>query len=241
MAGGVLALDREVTARGATAPLRFDAAERFEYGFRVHPSFSCPGCAVASPAPGRQKCARCGLEFAIFPGYASDPSVVPPPPAGNAQVIRVKAPAGFTVRYGVLEVYGVAEGELDPVLAVSEMNKSGVAFPEIVSLTFWRERDWLVAVLAGLTLIPLGLFLLAMFVVLVAAGKAAGGVTFLLFGVGLFGLGAWAVHRGVIVQKHLVRVAGIHRTLRVRFDRGARDAFRLELLRRAGLPPCDMP
>jgi hypothetical protein len=156
-------------------------------------------------------------------------------------VIRVKAPAGFTVRYGVLEAYGVAEGELDPVIAASEMNKSGVAYPEIVSLTFWRKPDWVVAVLAGLTLVPLGLGLLAIAVVGLVAGQGGSVVFTLLFGLGLLGLGGWSVHRGLVVKKHFVRVVGLYRTIDVRFDRGSRDTFRLELLRRAGLPPVDMP
>jgi hypothetical protein len=207
----------------------------------MHPAFSCPGCGATCPGPGCQTCARCGLALAIFPGYASDPSVVPPHPAGNTQVIRVKAPSGFTVRYGVLEAYGVAEGELDPVIAASEMNKSGVAYPEIVSLTFWRKPDWVVAVLAGLTLMPIGLIALAISIVGLVAGQAGGVIPMLLVWLGLVGLGGWSVHRGLVVKKQFARVVGLYRTIDVRFDRGARDTFRLELLRRAGLPPVDMP
>jgi hypothetical protein len=44
-----------------------------------------------------------------------------------------------------------------------------------------------------------------------------------------------------VVKKQFARVVGLYRTIDVRFDRGARDTFRLELLRRAGLPPVDMP
>jgi hypothetical protein len=207
----------------------------------VHPAFGCPSCGATCPGPGPQTCARCGLRLAIFSGYASDPSVVPPHPAGNAQVVRVKAPSGFTVRYGVLEAYGVAEGELDPVIAASEMNKFGVAYPEIVSLTFWRKTDWVVAILAGITLVPIGLFLAGISLVALFGGSSGGVIATLLFGLGFLGLGAWAVHKAIVVKKHFVRVVGIHRTIDVRFDRGARDTFRLELLRRAGLPPVDMP
>jgi hypothetical protein len=207
----------------------------------MHPAFGCPSCGATCPGPGPQTCARCGLRLAIFPGYASDPSVVPPHPAGNAHVVKVKAPSGFTVRYGVLEAYGVAEGELDPIIAASEMNKSGVAYPEIVSLTFWRKPDWVVSILAGITLVPIGLAITGVGVVGAAAGQIGAVIVPLLFGLGLLGLGGWSVHRGVVVKKHFVRVVGLHRTIDVRFDRGSRDAFRLELLRRAGLPPVDMP
>lgn len=167
--------------------------------------------------------------------------MVPPHPAGNVHVIRVKAPAGFTVRYGVLEAYGVAEGELDPVIAASEMNKSGVAYPEIVSLTFWRKTDWVVAVLAGITFVPIGLALTGIAVVGIAVGAAGSVIVSLLFGVAFLGLGGFFVHRALVVKKQFARVVGLYRTIDVRFDRGARDTFRLELLRRAGLPPVDMP
>jgi hypothetical protein len=141
----------------------------------------------------------------------------------------------------VLEAYGVAEGELDPVIAASEMNKSGVAYPEIVSLTFWRKPDWVVAILAGLTLVPIGLICVAISIVGIVAGEGGRVVLVPLFGLAFLALGGGAIHRGLVVKKHFVRVAGLYRTIDVRFDRGARDAFRLELLRRAGLPPVDMP
>lgn len=205
------------------------------------PGFDCPSCATPASGPGPQVCGRCGLRFALYPGYAADPSVVPPPPQGNVERIKVKAPGAFMMRFAVLEPFGVADGDLDPLIAQAELSKSGIGFPDVVSITLYRKPDFIDVGVATVLAAPIALGTLWGAIALLSRGASAGGLIVLAIAL-LFVAGTGFLYfRGLKIQKHLVRVIGRNHKLDLRIDRGPRDRFRLELLRRVGLPPVDMP
>lgn len=197
---------------------------------------SCPRCGgAAQPSPGPQRCAACGGAFALYVGAALDPSVPVPAPNPHAPIVKVRSAGLATHRFGVIEPLGVAEGELDPIVATMQMDKAGVAWGDVCSISVWRAPDWVELVAALLVPVPLGLLLLVL-AVTVGPGFAFGGLPFAL-------LGAFMVYRAVVRQRHYARVVGRYRTVTIRFDRPGwrRELFHNELLRRAGLPPAPIP
>lgn len=161
-----------------------------------------------------------------------DPSVQPPPPSPGK--VQVKAASLFSYRLGVVEAEGVAAGELDPVIAMVAMDKSGVAHHDILTISVWRKID--VRALVVAFLFPLPMALLGLVVLL---DNAAGLFLLLPFG----SLGAWMLYRAFGIRRSFVRVAGRYRTIEIRFDKPVwrRRKFHDEVLRRAGLPPAEIP
>lgn len=199
-------------------------------------AMSCPRCGhAATPAAGPQTCSSCRGTFALHPGAASDPSVVPPPPHPSLETIRVRSAGAFTYRFGAVEPLGVAEGTLDPVIAVGEMDRNGVAWPDVVSIAVWRKPDWVELVIAILVPIPLAL----LGWVLVFAASAG----FLFLALPFTLVGAFMVHRAMLRKKHFARVVGRWGPIEIRFDRPGwrRQRFHSELLRRAGLRDSPIP
>jgi hypothetical protein len=196
----------------------------------------CPRCGhAATPAAGPQTCPSCRGVFALYAGAASDPSVVPPPPHPALDVVRVRSAGAFTYRFGVVEPLGVAEGTLDPVIAVGEMDRSGIAYPDIVSIAVWRKLDVLELVIAILVPLPLALLF---WVTTFTAGAG-----FLVLALPFSLLAAFMIYRAVVRQKHFVLVVGRWGPIEIRFDRPGwrRKRFHAELLRRAGLRDAPIP
>jgi hypothetical protein len=197
---------------------------------------SCPRCGYpAAPATGPQTCRICRRTFALYAGAASDASTVPPPPHPSLDIVRVRSAGAFTYRFGVVEPLGVAEGTLDPVIAVGEVSRNGIAYPDIVSIAVWRKLDVLELGIA--ILVPLPIALLGW----VSTVTAGAGFLFLALPFSL--LAAFMIHRAVGRKKHFVRVVGRDGALEIRFDRPGwrRKRFHAELLRRAGLRDAPIP
>lgn len=192
---------------------------------------SCPRCLFPSPAFGLQVCRSCGRPFSLYAGACADPSIVPAP-AGPK--VEVKTPATFTLRYGVLDERGVAEGMLDPVIGMLPVDSQGVAWGDIVSIAVWRTISWIDLVFAVLIPMPLGALFLAL--ALEAPGALAGAAVF-------GAITAFLLYRAVVVQACRARVIGRYRTIVVRFDRPLRrrQTFHDELVRRAGQTPLALP
>jgi hypothetical protein len=199
-------------------------------------AMSCPRCGYpATPAAGPQTCQTCRGDFALYPGAASDPSVVPPPAHPALESIRVRSAGVATYRFGVVDPLGVSEGALDPVIAVGEIERSGIAWQDIMSIAVWRKLDIVELVIAILIPAPLALlFWLTVFT------SSAG---FLVLALPFTALAAFMIHRAVGRKKHFVRVAGRWGVIEIRFDRPGwkRKRFHSELLRRAGLRDAPIP
>jgi len=160
-----------------------------------------------------------------------DPTLVPSP---SGPKIQVKSPGAFLMRYGVIDERGVAEGALDPVVAMVPVDTSGVAWHDIVSIAFWRSVAWTDLVVALIVPLPIAFGLGWL------ATKAAGAAIPALFFAFLGGLLLW---RALGVKKCQARVIGRYRTIVVRFDRPfyRRQQFHDELARRAGNQVGAMP
>lgn len=198
-------------------------------------TMGCPHCnAPASPSPEPQTCHGCGRRFALYPGYALDPTVVPPPFDPRIAVVRVKWASLVTYKFGELQAHGVGSGNNDPILGMIPMDQSGVLFPDISSVTFWRKIGWLEAVLATLTFLPITLALLA-----ATFRSPVVFVPMLVFAL----LTTWIYYQAFFIRHQWVRVVGRYRVLDIRFDRPLwrRKRFYTELLRRTGLPFREMP
>lgn len=202
----------------------------------MNAAMTCPRCGYpTAPAAGPQTCQSCRGTFAWYPGAASDPSVVPPPPHPALDIVKVRSAGAFTYRFGVVEPLGVAEGTLDPVIAVGEMNRNGIAYRDIVSIAVWRKLD---AVELGIAiLIPLPMALLGWLTTFTA------GAGFLFLALPFSALAAFMIYRAVGRKKHFVRVVGRWGAIEIRFDRPGwrRKRFHAELLRRAGLRDAPIP
>jgi hypothetical protein len=200
---------------------------------------SCPRCGVsARPSNGPQRCGGCDRPFALYTGYAADPSVVPPPPDPRAHRIQVKS----GLRVGTVEAVGVSEGVMDPVIGLVPVETSGVMFPDIVSIAVWREPDWVELAVAVLVPLPIGAFFAFVgIIVLIKTGFS--GLTMAAIAVALLLLAAFMIRRALVTQKNIARVFGRHRCITVRFDRpgGQRVRFHDELLARAGQRPAAIP
>jgi hypothetical protein len=199
-------------------------------------AMTCPLCGYpASPAAGPQTCRTCRGSFALYPGAASDPSVVPPPPHPALESIRVRSAGAVTYRFGVVDPLGVSEGTLDPVIAVGEIERNGIAWNDIVSIAVWRKLDVVELVIA--IFIPVPLALLGWFLV-VSSGAGA-----LFLALPFSALAAFMIHRAVGRKKHFVRIVGRWGPIQIRFDRPGwkRKRFHAELLRRAGLRDAPIP
>lgn len=197
--------------------------------------FMCPRChAPASASPAPQVCTACRGKFALYPGAASDPSVVPPPPT-NDRPVKVRSAGVFSYRFGLVEAFGVAEGELDPVVAMLPTNKNGVAWPDILSIAVWRVPDWVELVVATLVPVPLAVLFLAL-----SFGQSPG---FLVLAVPFSLLGGFMLHRALKRRRHFLRVVGRYGVVTLRFDRPGwrRARFHREVLRRAGLRDAAIP
>ena len=197
---------------------------------------TCPHCGrPAMPSPAAQTCSSCQGVFALYPGAASDASVVPPPPNPSLEIIQVRSAGAATYSFGAVEPFGVAEGMLDPVIAVGEVSRNGIAWPEIASIAVWRKLDVVELVIAILVPVPLALL---GWVLTVSAGIGA-----LFLAVPFTALAAFMIYRAVGRKKHFVRVVGRWGAIQIRFDRPGwkRERFHSELLRRAGLPHAPIP
>lgn len=146
----------------------------------------------------------------------------------------MKAAGLVSYRLGIVEAEGVAAGDTDPVLGMIPMDKSGVAHGDILTISVWRKIDVLALVVALLVPVPLALLGLA------ATLESVAGL-FLLVPFGT--LGAWMLYRALGIRRNFVRVVGRYRAIEIRFDKPSwrRRKFHDELLRRAGLPPAEIP
>ncbi len=193
--------------------------------------FSCPRCDTPAPGPGAQTCSVCHKPFTLYTGCVMDPSLSPSP---GGPKLQVKSPGAFLMRYGVIDERGVAEGALDPVVALVPVDTSGVAWHDVVSIAFWRSPAWTDLVVALLIPLPIafGLGWLAM--------NATGAAIPALFFATIGGVLLW---RALGVMKCQARIIGRYRTIIVRFDRPfwRRRQFHDELVRRAGGTAGAMP
>lgn len=202
----------------------------------MNAAMSCPRCFFpAQPAMSVQQCTACRGTFVLYPGAATDPAIVPPPPLPTTQAIRVRSAGAFEYRFGIVEAFGVAEGALDPVIGRVATEKNGIAWPDVISIAVWRKLDVLELVVALLVPVPLAL-VFWICVIMASAG-------FLFLAVPLSLLGAFMIHRAVVRKKNFVRVCGRYGFVTVRFDRPGwrRLRFHSELLRRAGLRDAPIP
>jgi hypothetical protein len=197
--------------------------------------FSCPRCdAPSTPSRAVQTCARCGGAFTLHAGAAHDPSIVLPPPNAIVPIVKVRSAGLATHHFGVIEPLGVAEGELDPIIASVALDKSGVAWGDVVSIAVWRKPDWVELAVAIVLAAPFSLGLLA-------GSFALPGL--LVVSLPLTLLTGWMIYRALKIQKNYARIVGRYRTITIRFDRPGRRRrlFHGELLRRAGLPDAPIP
>lgn len=202
----------------------------------MNPAMTCPHCGYpATPAAIAQTCGTCRGTFALYAGAATDPTVAPPPPHPGLEIIQVRSAGAATYSFGAVEPFGVAEGMLDPVIAVGEVSRNGIAWPEIVSIAVWRKLDVFELVIALFVPLPLG--------VLGWVWTVGAGVAGLVVALPFTALAAFMIHRAVVRKKHFVRVVGRWGAIRIRFDRPGwkRKRFHAELLRRAGLRDAPIP
>lgn len=199
-------------------------------------AMTCPHCGYpTTPSGAPQTCTTCRKVFALYPGAATDPSVVPPPPNPALDIIQVRSAGAATYSFGAVEPYGVAQGTLDPVIAVGEVSRNGIGWGEIASIAVWRKLDIVELFIA--ILIPVPLALLFWFLTFATgAGFLAGALPF-------SALAAFMIYRAVGRKKHFVRVVGRWGAIEIRFDRPGwkRKRFHSELLRRAGLRDAPIP
>lgn len=196
---------------------------------------SCPLCqSPAQPGHGAQRCTQCNGQFALHAGTLLDQAVSPPTLDHRLPRIKVKSAGLLTYRMGLLEPQGVVEGTLDPVTGAIPMDSVGVLYADIFTVAIWRKVDVGRIVLA--VLVPL--LLAAMFATGLASSPWFALPT--LFFLAIFGVMFYA---SVFVKKNFVRVAGRNRLFTIRFDRPIwkRRSFHDELLRRAGIPPQQIP
>jgi hypothetical protein len=198
-------------------------------------AFSCPRCAAAAtPQPAVQTCPGCGGAFTLQAGVAGGAPLDLPTPGPGWEHIRVKSPGVVVMSYGQLDMVGIAEGNLDPILGTLPLDSAGVAYGDVVSIAVWRNIAWLDVVVAALLPVPIAAFL---FAVAIQAPVA-------LFGALPFALiAAVLLHRAFVTRACRARVAGRHRTITVRFDRPfwKRKAFHAEMFRRAGMAAPPLP
>src|SRR4051812_35471824 len=87
---------------------------------------TCPHCdGGATPGPGAQVCGSCRGAFTLRAGAQLDPSVQPPPFDPGLPNIKVKSSGVVTMKMGVVDPHGVAEGTLDPIIGMIPLDKSG--------------------------------------------------------------------------------------------------------------------
>ena len=197
-------------------------------------AFACPLCgAPAAPSLAPVRCSGCAGSFVLYPGYAFDPSIVPPPPSPG--VVNVRWSEVFTIHFGKLESMGVGSGTNDPVTGLIALEQSGVLFPDVVSITIWRTIRWVQLIAAVVLLVPLA----ALFTIAAVTSGAGFAFGSLFFG----GLAAWAIYQAAFIKANHARVVGRYRMLQMRFDNPfwRRRRFHDELLRRSGLPPAPIP
>jgi hypothetical protein len=196
--------------------------------------FACPRCAAAAqPSPEIQCCSQCAGRFVLRAGPLADPRIQPVYDP-TARRITVRWAATFTVRMGMLEPVGVAEGMADPITGLIPLDQNGIMFPDVYSVTIWRKPEVVRFVLASILILPFALG---------AAWASLSTPGFLVFALPLLLLEALLAYRAFGVQAQWARVVGRYRTVEVRFDRPfwRRRAFHDELMRRSGIGPSPIP
>lgn len=124
----------------------------------MNQSFSCPHCQYpASPARAAQTCSACRTTFALYAGAATDPSVVPPAPTPATQAI--KGPLGERLHASVRDRGSARRrgGRARPVVARLALDKNGVAWHDVVSVTVWRRPDFVELAVAIIIPTPIAL------------------------------------------------------------------------------------
>ena len=195
------------------------------------PAMTCPRCgAPATPSYEFGPCKACAGVIVLLLGRAVDGRIQPQATL-NDPPIRVKSAGLVLMKQGEVGPYGVSEGTLDPVTGMIPMDQSGVGWNDIRSIAVWRKVDVMSVVAATMLPLPMGLLCIAIAIAIPSAVPAAFGLPFLF-------IAGYMYYRAIVIRAHWVRIAGVYRTITIRFDRPGRrrHAFYSELLRRAGVP-----
>lgn len=202
-------------------------------------ALSCPWCnCPSSPGLAPQVCQGCRRRFTLSPGPALDASVIAPPPHPSAYTLHLKWSMVVTYRFARLEAGGLTSGTLDPVVALAEIDRVGIAFPDVMSIAVWRKLGWVDCIVGALVPVPIALF--SLWGAILCVGKSLAG--FAIFGVValVFGLLAFFLfRRGAVTGKRQARVTGRYATITVPFS--DTPAFHPELFRRCGLAAPPIP
>jgi hypothetical protein len=200
---------------------------------------TCPWCAAHGP-PGShvQTCSSCGRRFTLSAGPALDVSIVPPPPLPPAAAVYLKWSVVWTYKFAALEPLVLSSGTLDPVIGMASVDKTDIAYHDVLSIAVWRKIAWREALL-GL-LVPLPIALLLLYVTAMAVAKEPG-LAWLGAPAALFGLlAAVLMRRGFMIGRRHARVLSRYgTTVTVPFD-GSRP-FHEQLFHRCGLVPPPIP
>jgi hypothetical protein len=188
---------------------------------------SCPRCRKPSqPKDAPQVCEHCGKTFVLRAGHLLDESVTPPEPGGKE--IKSKSSGVVMRKLAVVGPHGVAHGTLDPVTGYIPMDKQGITYEDIATIAVWRRLDWFTLIATVLFLVPLSSILV------MGAFEEVG---FLIFGLPVWALTAFALWRAIAVGARFMRVVGSRLVLELRYDAPVwrRKRFFREAMRRAGI------
>jgi hypothetical protein len=192
------------------------------------PATSCPKCGAApvASAPATRRCARCGLLHTLYLGHASSPAVTPPP--ARPGELKSKSSGWLLRKVSVVGPGGIAHGTLDPVTGHIPMDTLGITWEDVLSITTWQRRDWLLFALTTVFILPLAL--------LTSAGVIEG-AGWLILAVPFVALTVFYYWRALGVGAWHMRVVGSRLWFSFRHDAPfyRRRRFLTEALSRAGI------
>lgn len=200
-------------------------------------ALTCPWCnAKASPNAEPQSCAGCGRRFLLRTGAALDASATPPQAIPGR--LRIKWASVVTYCFAELEPMGIASGTLDPVVALAALDKTEIAYGDVISIALWRTKAWMQGIVGVLIAVPIALGC-AVATVSTVSTSAGAAVTLGLFTIVFGATAARLIRHGLIIGRRRARIVGRWRSMIVQFDANA--FFCEQLFQRCGLPPPTVP
>ncbi len=203
-------------------------------------ALGCPWCGCPSnPSPSVQTCAGCQKRFTLSAGPALDAAVVPAPFHPASPRIPLRWSAVVTYQFATLEPPGIHAGTLDPVMALSPIEQTSIAYGDVVSIAVWRKLGIVDCVVAVLVPLPIALFC-GWIAILIAFSRVPSFGAAAVFAAIALAMGALAVYlfrRGVVIGKRKARVVGRWGSSTAHVETS--PAFVDELFRRCGIvrPP----
>lgn len=202
-------------------------------------ALACPWCdCPAAPSPSAQTCAGCRRRFTLSAGPALDGSVMPAPFHPASMRIALRWSMVVTYGFATLEPPGINSGTLDPILAVSPIEQTSIAYGDVVSIAVWRKVAWGDCIIATLLPVPIALFAL-LGAILTVTKSVGGAAVFAAFALASGLLAAWLFRRGIVIGRRQARIVGRWASARVPFETS--PAFHEELFRRCGIARPPLP